>query len=343
MDSTDSPSISASSFCAIRRPPSWIGWWIAGAATASQAEGMSYLFVVPTLAAALSGALPFAAACVLPAAVAAVLVLALATNLYESMGFVFPPLVAIPTVLLSTTIAPMLIDLPRALARRAPLALGAVALVAAVGAWAAPKWSASHPQRANVVFRQDEGVARVFLDTSWGAASWGKPPAPMAAALGLTGAEPSSRREPALPWTLPAPLVDAAPVDEEGPASEVLSAKDEGPVRRVRVRVRSPRGAPALALVFPRTRRVEAKVEGRQASLRAVAGGSLLGLFGVPSAGLVLDLEAPGAEPIAFTLLDRSAGVPAGSKAEAAVRARPKDVVPSQDGDVTVLTSRFAL
>ena len=45
----------------------------------------------------------------------------------------------------------------------------------------------------------------------------------------------------------------------------------------------------------------------------------------------------------AFELIDRSAGVPAGTKAEAAVRARKAEQTPSQDGDITVLSTKLTL
>ena len=46
---------------------------------------------------------------------------------------------------------------------------------------------------------------------------------------------------------------------------------------------------------------------------------------------------------IALTLLDVTPGVPPGTKAEAAVRARSSDATPFQDGDVTVVTKRLSL
>ena len=98
----------------------WIGWGALGVATAAFAPGMSYLFVVPTLVAAIAGWLPLAVACVAPAIAAATLVLALATSLYDALGFAIAPLMALPTLLLATTLAPMLADVPARVGRRRP-------------------------------------------------------------------------------------------------------------------------------------------------------------------------------------------------------------------------------
>jgi hypothetical protein len=314
----------------------WLGWGALGVVAASVAPGASYLFVVPTLVAAIAGWLPMGLAAAAPATAAAALVLALAGGLYDALGFAVAGLAAVPTALLATTLAPMLVDAPPLL-RRAPLALAAMALACVLVGALLPKFTPAFPQRANVVFRQDEGGARAFVDTTWGPSTWGEPPAAMLAAIG----EPRASA-PALPWTL-ASIGAAAPrVDVKAPSAEVLSAKDDGQRRRVRLRVRSSRGAQTIALVFPQGRRVEVKVEGRYAPARAVTGGALVGLLAVPEEGALVELDAE-AGPLPITLLDRTFGVPPGTSAEAAVRARPANATPSQDGDQTVVTTALTL
>ncbi len=316
----------------------WIGWGILGVVASSLAPGASYLFVVPTLIAAIAAWLPFTVACVAPAVAAAILVLALATGLYETLGFSIAPLPAASTLLLATTIAPMLVDVPPTIGKRVSAALGIVAIGAAAIAAFVPKFTTEVPQRANVVFRQDDANARVFVDTTWGPATWGAAPASM---LDVIGGAPQIGS--ALPWTMPAHYAEAPPVDLAAPAAEVLSSGDDGARRHVRVRVRSRRGAPTVALVFPRGRHVEVKVEGRWAHPRPVADGTMVGLVAVPAEGVVLELESPVGGPIALTLLDRSTGVPAGSKADDAARARPKEATAFQDGDITVVTTDVSL
>lgn len=316
----------------------WVGWGALGAVTAAIAPGMSYLFVVPTLVAALAGWLPLAVACVAPAVSAAMLVFAIATSLYEALGFAVAPLLALPTLLLATTLAPMLADVPARVGRRVPAALVAIALVASGVALVVPKFTAAVPQRANVVFRQDDGSARVFVDTTWGPSTWGSPPPSMLDAIGG-----SVRKDSALPWTMPTPFADVPRADLAAPSSEVLSVEDDGKRHRVRARLRSPRGASSLAIVLPFGRHVEVKVEGRFAIPRQVLSGSVVGLLAVPAEGVVVELDSPSSGPIAFTLLDRSFSLPPGTKAEAAAAARPKNATPSQDGDVTVVTTARSL
>ena len=316
----------------------WIAWALLGAVVARVAPGASYLFVVPALVAAVSAWGPFALACAAPAVTAAIVVLPLALGLYDALGFAIAPLPALPTVLLSTTVAPMLVGLPASFTKRVPAALGTITVVAASLAVVVPKFGPALPQRANVVFREDDAKARVFVDTTWGPSTWGAAPAAMMQAIG--GATQS---EPALPWMSPSPFAEVPRVDLPSPEIEVLSAGDKDSRRHVRARVRSRRGASTFALVFPRGRHVEVKVEGRWASTRPVVDGSMLGIFAVPPEGVVVELESPVPGPIAVTLLDRTTGVPAGTKAAAAVRARPTEATPSQDGDVTVVTTVHSL
>jgi hypothetical protein len=288
----------------------WIGWGLLGALTAAFVPGMSYLFIVPTMAAAITGSLPPNIAFAAPAAVAATLVLALATALYEALGFAVPPLVVLPTLLLATTLAPMLVGLDPAFTKRTPRILAGIAVVAAIMALLVPKFSASNAQRVNVVFRQDETAtasARVFIDTTWGPATWGAPPDAMLAAIGG-----SSRKDAALR-------------------------------RKVRARLRSQRGASTIALVFPLGRRVNVRVEGRSAVPRPVDNGSVVGLLGVPAEGILVELDAVGVGPIPITILDRTYGVPAKTKAEDAVNARSKAATTFQDGDVTVISKSLSI
>jgi hypothetical protein len=145
--------------------------------------------------------------------------------------------------------------------------------------------------------------------------------------------------EHALPWTMPMPFTNAPTIDAKPPVIDITSVSDVDGRRRVSGRVRSQRGASTIALFFSSGRRVEVKVEGRRAMPRTVTNGWALGLLAVPSEGVVVEIESGGfGEPIALTLLDCSLGVPSGTKAADAVKARPKEATQVQDGDVTVVT-----
>jgi hypothetical protein len=331
----------------------WLGWGVFGVATAEAVPGASYLFVVPTAFAAVAGMISFEAACIVPAVVAQVLVLALSMGVYEALGFAVVPLLALPTILLATTFAPMLAGVPLATNKRGPVALVVVGVAAAVVAAIVPKFSETHPQRVNVVFRQDaprdprapregkaETTAKVFVDNTWGPSVWGAPPPAMLATLSIADA---STREAALPWTWPASFATTKPIEAKPPSFDVASARNEGDRHRVQGRVRSPRGGSTLALFFPPGRRIEVKVEGRYVIPRAVPSGQIVGLLAVPPDGFAIELDASGPEPITLTLLDRSTGVPPGTNAEEAVHARPNHAVPSQDGDVTVVATPLSI
>lgn len=317
----------------------WLGYGVLGFVTAFIAPGMSYLFIAPALVAAFAGALPLTAALVAPVVAFAALVFALGTAIYEALGFGIAPLIAAPTILLAPTIAPMLVGLPAAVVRKTtPLVLAAAALLALGAALAVPKFSATRPQRANVIFRQDADrpQARVFIDTSWGPSLWGAPPPAMLSAI---GADVGAAREAALPWTMPA-VSAAVPLVPTVTAPELVveEATSSNGKRFVRAVVRSTRGAATLALFFPKGRRVEAKLGGVVSTGRPVSGGSIVGLLATPADGARVELSADGPDPIAVTALDRSFDVPSGTKAEDAVHARPAEAVKFQDGDVTIAT-----
>lgn len=310
----------------------WLGWAILGLVSAKLAPGTSYLFIVPALVAGLAGAARFDVACVAPATVAALVILPLRGGIFDALGFAVAPLLALPGILLAITMAPMLVP-PL---RRAPVALVGLSLVGVVLAAVLPKYSAEHPQRVNVEVRQDEDGARAFVDTGWGPSmQWGTPPAVMLRAAG-TG----DKLAPALPWMRPAPYVEIPPLPLAAPSFEVTAAIDDAGKRKVRGHVRSDRRAPLLAMWFPGRRHVEVKVNGRYAFPRAFEGGQLVGVVATEAD---VEIEASGAGPLVLELADRSFGVPAGTAAEAAVKARPREAAPFQDGDVTVVSRKLSL
>ena len=310
----------------------WLSWALVGIVSAKFAPGASYLFIVPALVAGIAGAARFEVACVAPAVVAASLVLTLRGGLYDALGFAVAPVLALPAILLATTLAPMLVPTDR----RVPLGLGALALVGLVGAAVVPKYSAEHPQRVNVELRQDEAGAKVFVDTSWGPAmQWGSPPSAM-----LTAAGTGDKTTSALPWLRPAPYAEIPLLPIAAPSFEVASAIDDNGTRKIRGRVRSDRKASMLVLWFPPGRHIEAKVNGRYASTRSFGTGQLLAIA-APEADI--ELSASGAGSLALDLADRTFGVPPGTPAEAAVKARPSSAVAFQDGDITVVSRKLSL
>jgi len=160
--------------------------------------------------------------------------------------------------------------------------------------------------------------------------------------MNAIGAGGWSTGESALPWTLPARFTMAPPIAVEGPKLETSDVSDRDGKHVVKGIVSSPRGASTIALFFPTVtggRRIEVKVGGLYAFRRTVAKGSVVGILALPKEGIEIELSANGPQKIDFTILDRSFDVPPGSKAEAAVRARPPTATNFQDGDVTIVTT----
>lgn len=329
----------------------WVGTWLAwsalGVGAAAVAPGTSYLFVVPALAAGLFGAARNIGVASAGPPVFATLVLApVLLALYDALGLAVPVLAAVPTALVVTTLAPFWSALPR-LSSRAPLVALAGAVIAALVASVTPPFSASVKQRANVVFRQDDerDRARVFVDTSWGPSTWGD--APLAMKNALTDGGRPSRLEAPFAWAPPAIVVDAPRIEAQPPDLVVLSTSLESDRRRVRVHVKSRRGAPTIGIRLPAARKVDVGVCPRAKTgsecAQAAPRFGVVGLKGVPKEGMDVELVAMGGpDPIPIEVFDRTHDVPKGSIAAHVVSARPAEATAFQDGDVTVLSKSFA-
>jgi hypothetical protein len=220
-----------------------------------------------------------------------------------------------------------------------------VLLAALVAAVVSP-YSAAHPQRVNVAFRQDEPAdgaapapARVFVEAAWGYRAWGRAPEAMRRALG----DPARlRTEPPTPWSTPVLAADVARIALEAPVATTLGATVEGGRRTVRARLRSTRGATTLGLVLPADRHAEILVAGERATPR----GDALALRAVPAEGVEFTLSADGKEPISLVLLDVTSGLPPAAVApvaRAVLEARPAEATQTQEGDVTIASRPLAL
>ncbi len=302
----------------------WIAWALLGLALASVAPGASYLFVVPAAVAAVFAPLPFRATCILPAAAAAVLWFPLASPLYDALGLVLAPLPALPTIVLATTLAPMV---PGERPRLPLVGFAGTALVALVALFVAP-FSTTHPQRVNVAFRQDdEGPGRVFVEAAWGYRPWGKPPPSMMQALG-----PVKGDDFAMPHAARMPFAETTRIDAVPPEAILLDGGSDRGRRRVHARVRSRRSAPTVFVTMPSGRSVDVKYK----SLPVTPRSGTLVLLAVPPEGVEIELDASGSEPIAVGVLDLTYDVPEGL-ARAVQGARPPQAIPTQEGDVTVV------
>lgn len=345
----------------------WILWALLALVSAFDAPEESYPLLVPALVAGAAGLLslrrsgsgvalpagslrapwagshraPWAPALTvtLPALVATSLWFPLAWLLYEGVGTLILPAVAGVMAFQATTLLPLIAS-PQGRRRWAfPAVTGAAALASALLTLAAPPYTEDAPERVGIVLYQDDS----------GGARWlafprsGTLPAPLRASAAF-GAEPLVP----FPWN-PQERAFAAPGPRvEGPPPElnVLERSESGSDRRMRGRLRSPRGAPVIAIYFPPSARVGAMTIGgrsiaslRERALRRSGGWQAYTCLTLPPEGVEIDLILSGAEPVEAFVVDQSPGLPD----DALPRARPATATASGPGDVTVLSRRVTL
>ena len=317
-----------------------LAWSAAALLVSLLLPGAAYVALAPALAAALAGLVAPAAplAALLPLLASVLVVVPLQLSLVDSLGLAAAPLSAVLAALVAAGLWPLLGSRPSA----AGLALPPALLLAAAAATVAlsPPDSPERPQGLPLTWVEEPGrPARLH------AAPEASPlPAGLAAAAPFTAAS-----EPVVPWAR-RPRGFTAEVGSSSlpaPELEVLGEAREAAGRRLRLRVRSRRGAPALMLslpadLAPRTLRMEGRVvEGAlERARRRGSGFVTYACLTVPEEGLEVELEL-GAGPVELVLADRSIGLPPAGQAAAA--ARPPEAVPVHEGDTTVVLRRMRL
>jgi Peptidase family M28 len=339
------------------------GFWIAnyiffaalGVVTAKLATGACYIFIVPALGAIVAaipamltkedsqGQKEFAA--ILPAALTFVMFVPLLWQLYEALGTVFLPAVAALFALALAGILPLLaLDTPRERRAFTEDSIG-VALIAAIVALFMAPYSAASPERVNIQY---------WLDADAHAAKWvaspdsRRLPAPLAAAAGF-----SEKRTAVFPWSPERRFAaDAPDLKLPPPELTILSAEAIGGKTRYDIKLISPRGAPAMSLVFP----VSAGTTAIEVAGHALAepSGRVLEFLQsvvpdwrfceiptVDAAGVEMKFTIASTSPVEIYVGDKSFSLPPEGLPIAA--ARPANTISSQDGDVTLVTRRVKL
>lgn len=238
--------------------------------------------------------------------------------------------------LLFALLAPLWPTRPRVLL----VALALASLTGAILNLATPAYSEARPRRLSLAFHQDPEGARWLLD--------GELPLPptLRAAADFSSA-------PAFPWTpsdepswtAPAPAI-TAPTPEL--TAEANTPTITGPWGRyLRLRLRSPRGARSAALVIPDTadlrwlaiagHTVPPYPEHRRAWYEDVRHHPIVAL---PPEGVLIELVLRNPDPVTFTVLDASEGLP--PAADPLLRARPAWAIPSHAGDRTLMSRSVA-
>jgi hypothetical protein len=329
----------------------WAWWGVVAFATGWRLPEASYLFFIPAGAAGLCG-LPAVigadarwkrhVAGIVPAVVAAVLGLAVARFLYDVMGAPLLAVLAAVIALVSTTLAPVLAASQARWRWGLPLAAVAATICGAVTAILVPAYSVRAPERMNIIYH---------LDADSGKAQWLVFPA--------SGVLPETLRKAAkfdLRPAAPLPLsgqrgftAEAAPARLAAPTFSVLEQTPEGARRRVRALLRSSRAAAEAAVLFPASADVQsftmaghavpAPPEGYR---RWLGGWSRYACLTLPPEGVEVAFTLPAAASVEAIVLDQSPGLPPPGGA-LLQQARPPTAVPSQDGDVSLVSRRVRL
>lgn len=335
----------------------WTGMWAWGAilsiVAGVETPGFSYIVLAPTVV-ALAGGIAAVIdpgehswtrdlALLLPLASSAIVQLPLILLLYRGMGNQALVGIALAVTLLVTPLFPLCADLQlvRGIGgialRWSPLVAVALAGFAAV---VVPVYSAKSPERVNYDYAldADSGMARWLVYPDSGHLQTG---------IQLAGAFQRSIHG-AFPWDTHSSFFAAAPhLDLAAPTFTVLDSSLAGDRRQYTALLRSERGAPESAILFPPGANVQSvRVEGQtmdvsQRTVEYFNGWTAYSLPSIPAAGINMLFTLPVGKMVEVTAIDRSFGLP--SVGAFLASARPLAATPSQDGDVTVVYRRVQL
>jgi hypothetical protein len=331
----------------------WVGWSIAGVVAAVYVPEAAYLFIVPALVAGSTGltlsyggrtfrsanhaaATPRDApvvASLLPLAVAAMLIMPSAWVLFDAIGPPALPIAGTALGLIATTLAPS-IAATGASRWTLPVAFAAGSVVLLALAGSAAPFSIDRPERMNITFLQQNDNAQ---------ARWIVAPQSGVLPDAMRGAAPfGGTREQAPPWSTGLGFIaPAAAVPLDGPALQILEQHDGTGDRSLRLRARSPRGAPVLTLVLPPDRIASVSLNGFEFPQSAAVPGAVgraYTCYAVPAEGIEFAIRVNGESLVDGYLIDRSSGLP--EAGQTLMRARPREAVPSSTGDVTIVYAR---
>jgi hypothetical protein len=321
----------------------WVLWSAVAVALALVAPGLSFVFLIPALAAGLfdlsdrngSGG-------VVAAAAASFFWLPMAWFMYDGLGVRGGMVIAAMVALPAGTFAPAFSRLAPKHRRRVLRALAAAALLCLVGASLMPRFSADSPERIPIAWHEDADTAVSRWVVS---PDSGKLPPAMKNAANF-GTAPIA----GFPWS-PTATSFAAPAAASLPdAPEFLVRDDrsEGLSRRVAATVRSPRGAPIASLAFPPSSLPDSIRVGGEAiaplyprAVKQMGGWRIYSCRTLPPEGVSVEIVSAAGRPIDFFLGDTTYGLPPGG--ERLASARRRTAVTSQSGDVSVVTRRIRL
>ena len=332
----------------------WLWFALLAMLTSWLAPGLSYLVLLPALVAALAG-LPFtlrrgggttgsSLVVLLPLAAAAILAYRPLSLFYDALGNRGLPLSTLLVALLLTPVAPLFADLRTVPCRRVLLCFLIPAGTMALAAFAAvvmPAYSVHAPERVNMEYWQqaDSGASRWIVQPDSGVL-----PEPIRLAANFRSAP-----QGVLPWNARPAFVAAAPqVDFPPPTFTVLETSGVDGRRLYRALLRSERGAPWAAAMFPPTSGVESVRIGGQSVQSEIFrvrdfyhGWMVYSCPAMPGGGIEISFSVPVGKPVEVSASDRSYGLP--PEGRFLLNSRPITATPSQDGDVTIVSRSVQL
>ena len=331
----------------------WAGTWIvmsvAGLVVAGIYPGISYLFVVPALIAGIA-ALPLAlrkrtsslgVPGLLGALAAASLMFPVGWMLYDGMGTPIFMSVSLVASLVAATLLPLAVTAPPLHIRVIFGTAIVVVLIGAILAISLPKATEETPSPMSITLFHDldSDSSRWVLDVDEES---------LPGTLHELGFATSNAA--VYGWAPePRPLVKEAGGDRkvEAPELTVLQVQKTRDGHAVRVRLRSPRGAPRAGVYVPVTRVLGAVVDGTEIPKRSsrrrnsrLQWQSYL-VTTMPAEGVEMVLLFSGQEPVEAFAWDAAPLTPAEGKEVLA--ARPSTHVPIGAGDRSVIARRVKL
>jgi hypothetical protein len=329
----------------------WICWTLFAVVVSRRAPGMSYVLLVPAVVAVLAGlpailrrrenGVDLTLAAVAPLAAAGLVGFAPAHLLYAAVGNQGLVLVALAVGLLLTPLAPLCTDL-RGIAGLWGLTFPWIPILAtglaAFAAIVAPPYSAKAPERVNIEYSQDADS---------GASQWIVQPGSERLSEPVRMAANFRRADRAFPWDPRVAFVTNAPhLNLAAPTFTILEASQVDGKRNYRALLRSERGAPYAAVLFPPDSQVESvSIEGQPVppetqGVREYFGGwQMYACPAMPATGVEVSFSVPPGKSFEVSAADQSYGLP--PEGAFLLNSRPLTATPSQNGDVTIVTRRI--
>jgi Peptidase family M28 len=336
----------------------WSGVWfwlgLIAILTSWLEPGLSYLFLLPAFMAALAG-LPFSLrrsggtaglslVVLLPLATAAIVAYRPLVLLYDALGNRGLPLSTLLVALLLTPLAPFCADLRAVPGSRGLLCLSIPVSAVAFAAFAAvimPAYSAKAPERVNMEYWQqaDSGASQWIVQPDSGVL-----PEPIRLAANFRSAP-----QGAIAWSPRPAFVATAPrLDFAPPTFTVLEASEANGRRTYRALLRSERGAPWAAAMFPPASGVESVSIGGRPMPPEISptrdfyhGWTAYSCPAMPPGGIEISFSVPVGKPVEISASDQSYGLP--PEGRFLLNSRPLTATPSQNGDVTIVSRRIQL